>query len=262
MAIKVAIMNEKGGVGKTATATTMAYILADLDYKTLIIDFDGQAHSTFINGINPNNIKTSISTLINRIKSDEPLPDEYIIENKNGVHIIPANSELFSLERTLCNIDFRETKLSEVVAHFEDKYDFIIIDCMPQMGTPMVNALMCADEIIIPTQTQLLSAQGLGTLIRHINILKKMNHHLKISGILITMDDKKTKLSASMVEFLHDNFGKEIRIFASKIPRSIKVPEACTKRKTICEYLPNNPASYAYEGFVFEWLDTHGEGGK
>ncbi|MCL2050828.1 MAG: ParA family protein [Lachnospiraceae bacterium] len=262
MARKIAIMNEKGGVGKTATATTMAYLLAKKKFKTLLIDFDGQAHSTLINGMNPNNVETSMSTLINNLIEEKPLPESFILKNDNGVHFIPANSDLFTLERNLCNVDFRESKLAELVAHFEHKYDYVIIDCMPQMGTPMINALMCADEIIIPTQPHLLSVHGLRALINHIDSLKRMNHHLEIGGILITIDDKKTKLSAHVIEDINKVFGEKVRVFSSKIPRSIKVAEACIFQKTICEYLPGNRAAKAYEAFIDEYLGACCEGGE
>jgi chromosome partitioning protein len=266
MATKIAIVNEKGGVGKTATATTLAYLLSKHGYKTLLIDFDGQAHSSLINGINPNTVKISVSTLMNCVIDGSPLPDvdKFIHKNENGVHIIPANSELFRMERVLCNVNFREGKLNELISHFEHLYEYIIIDCMPQMGTPMVNVLMCADELIIPTQTELLSVQGLGALINHIKQIKRMNHRLSIGGILITMNDKKTTLSSHMIDSISISFGNEIKIFNTRIPRSIKVAEACLYFKTICEYLPKNPAALAYEDFYFEWMenkDTPSEGG-
>jgi len=257
MAYIIADVNEKGGVGKTSTATTKAYLLAKKGFKVLLIDFDGQAHSTLINGINPNNLEVSMSTLMSSIILEQSLPQNYIYENDNGVHIIPANSDLFLLERNLCNVNFREGKLAELVAHFKDKYDYIIIDCMPQMGISMVNALMCADEVIIPTQTELLSVQGLGSLINHIKSIKKMNSSLKIGGILITMYDKQTILSSHIIESLNNAYGNEVNIFSARIPRSIKVAEACLYGKTICEYLPSNKAAIAYEEFVNELLNLH-----
>ena len=262
MAKKIAIMNEKGGVGKTATATTTSYLLTQLGFNTLLIDFDGQANSTIINGMNPNNIEITISTLINNVLEEKPLPDDYIMKNENGVHFIPANSELFKLERTLCNVPFSEYTLATVISHFEDKYDYIIIDCMPQMGTPSINVLMCTDEIIIPTQPQLLSVHGLNELINHINLVKKRKADLVISGILITMDEKNTNLSVYTINEINRIFGKEINIFKAIIPKSIKVAEACLHKKTICEFLPGNPAAIAYDAFVTELLELHGEGGR
>lgn len=256
----IAIMNEKGGVGKTATATTLAERLSSRGYRVALIDFDGQGHSSIIMGVmNINKLEITINTLIRRIIENESLPgrDEYIYKAKNGVELIPSNSQLFTLERNLCNVDFRERILSQYVDTIQDDYDFIVIDCMPQMGTPMINVMMCADSIIIPTQAELLSAQGLTELLKHIQIIRKnSNHRLEIEGILVTMDTMNTNLSRQVNLFIQDGFSSKIPIFETHIPRSIKVAEAVVYRKTICEYIPNNPAAIAYEKFVQELLDN------
>ena len=164
MAKTIAIMNEKGGVGKSATATTLAYLLARRGKKTCLIDFDGQGHSSIIYGVkNTNQLEVTINTLLRMVIEDEPLPepDSYILKHESGVEVVPSNSQLFTLERNLCNVDFRERILSQYVDTIRDRYQYIIIDCMPQMGTPMINVMMCADSIIVPTQAELLSTQGL-----------------------------------------------------------------------------------------------------
>ncbi|MFI3238865.1 MAG: ParA family protein [Lachnospiraceae bacterium] len=261
MAKVIAVMNEKGGVGKTATATTLAYLLAKQESKVLLIDFDGQGHASIIGGIaNPNKQQITISTLINKVIQEEelPSPEEYIYQNANGVDLIPANSSLFVLERNLCNVDFRETKLLEVIQTLKPLYDYIIIDCMPQIGTPMINVMMCADSIIIPTQAELLSAQGLSELLKHYKSLQKNNNHshLKIEGILVTMDSAHTLVSAHVNAMIDSTFGGHIPIFKTRIPRSIKVAEASMYQKTICEYAPTNAAAIAYENFVKELIEN------
>ncbi len=260
MAQVIAVMNEKGGVGKTATATTLAYLLAKQEKKVLLIDFDGQSHATMIGGIeNPNKEKITIATLINMVIQEEELPpmEEYIFHNENGVDLIAANSSLFVLERNLCNVDFRETKLLQVVEQLKPHYEYIIIDCMPQIGTPMVNVMMCTDQIVIPTQAELLSAQGLKELLKHYKAIQKnSNHELQIAGVLVTMDSAHTLVSAHVNSMLQDTFGAgEIRVFQTRIPRSIKVAEACLYQKTICEYMPTNAAAIAYEEFVKELMN-------
>ncbi|OON97201.1 MAG: sporulation protein [Candidatus Epulonipiscioides saccharophilum] len=253
----IAIINEKGGTGKSTTTTTLAYLIAKANKKVLLIDFDGQGHSSLICGVNPKQVEMTISTLLNKVILDEPLPEpsEYIYKNKNGVDIIPANSNLFVLERNLCNVDFREKKLLEVVEPLRAMYDYILIDCMPQIGTPMINVMMCSDSIIIPTQAELLSAQGLTEVLKHYRVIQKnSNHKLKIEGILVTMDSPKTLLSAHVNSMLQNTFGEAIRIFTTRIPRSIKVAEACLFQKTICEFMPHNPAAIAYENFAKELM--------
>jgi chromosome partitioning protein len=260
MAKIIAIMNEKGGVGKTATATALAYLLAKSGKKTALIDFDGQGHASIICGVkNPNKLEVTISTLLNKVIMDEPLPpvDSYLFRGQNGIDLIPANSQLFVLERNLCNVDFREYKLSEYVGTIKDLYEYIIIDCMPQIGTPMVNVMMCADSIVIPTQAEILSAQGLSELLRHYHTIQKnSNHNLRIEGILITMDTDRTIVSSQVRSMIDNSFEGKIPIFKTHIPRSIKVAEACLYQQTICEYIPDNPAAVAYEKFVKELMEN------
>jgi len=236
----IAIQNEKGGTGKSSTATTLAYLLSKNGYKTALIDFDGQGHASMLCGVeNPNKLEVTIATLLNRVITDEPLPDpeSYIFKGKNGVDLIPSNSQLFTLERNLSGVDFREYKLAEYVKTIRDRYSYIIIDCMPQIGTPMINVMMCADSIVIPTQAEIFSAQGLTELLKHYGAIKRnSNHNLRIEGVLITMDTERTKVSAQVNTLIEDNFAGKIRIFKTRIPRSIKVAEACLYGQTICEY--------------------------
>ena len=258
MAKIIAVMNQKGGVGKSATATTLAYLLARRGKHTALIDFDGQGHSSIIYGVkNTNKLEVTINTLLRRMIEDEPLPepDSYIIQHKSGVDVIPSNSQLFTLERNLCNVDFRERILSGYVETIRNRYEYIIIDCMPQMGTPMINVMMCADSIIVPTQAELLSTQGLAELLRHYQIIRRnSNHKLHIEGILITMDSPNTIVSMQVRQLIEQGFAGTVPIFRTHIPRSIKVAEAVLYHKTNCEYMPDNPAALAYERFADELL--------
>lgn len=254
----IAIMNEKGGCAKTTTATALAYLLAKQGKKTALIDFDGQANASLLMGVqNPNTLEVTISTLLGRIINEEQLPDPdtYIIQTDCGVDLIPSNSQLFSLERNLAGVDFREYMLREYVSVLKDRYDYILIDCMPQVGTPMVNAMMCADSLIIPTQAEILSAQGLQELVKHYAKIKRAgNPALTIAGILITMDTERTIVSGQIKNMIDSNFGSRLPVFDTRIPRSIKVAEAAMFGKTICEYMPGNKAAIAYDNFVKELM--------
>ena len=252
----IAIVNEKGGVGKTTTATTISYLLGKQGKKVLLIDFDGQANSTMIMGDkNPNEIETTISTLINKVITKDSLPpkEDYIIKNK-GIDLIPANSNLFTLERNLCNINFREYILQSLIDEIKIDYDYIIIDCMPQIGTPMINVMMASDSLIIPTQAEILSAKGLSELVKHYLTIKNINRKLSIDGILITMDTKNTIASKEVKKILNESFKQHINIFDIVIPRSTKVSEANIYKQTICEYMPENAVSKAYEQLVQEMM--------
>ena len=252
----IAIVNEKGGVGKTTTATNLAYLLGKEDKKVLLIDFDGQANSTMIMGDkNPNEIETTISTLINKTITKESLTpkEDYIIKNK-GIDLIPANSNLFTLERNLCNINFREYILQSLIDEIKIDYDYIIIDCMPQIGTPMINVMMASDSLIIPTQAEILSAKGLSELVKHYLTIKNINRKLSIDGILITMDTKNTIASKEVKKILNESFKQHINIFDIVIPRSTKVSEANIYKQTICEYMSENVVSKAYGQLVQEMM--------
>lgn len=252
----IAIVNEKGGVGKTTTATTTSYLLGKQGKKVLLIDFDGQANSTMImSDKNPNEIEITISTLINKVITKESLSskEDYIIKNK-GIDLIPANSNLFTLERNLCNINFREYILQSLIDEIKDGYDYVIIDCMPQIGTPMINVMMASDSLIIPTQAEILSAKGLSELVKHYLTIKNVNKKLSIDGILITMDNKNTIASKEVKKILNESFKQHINIFETVIPRSTKVAEANIYKQTICEYMPENQVSKAYEQLIQEMM--------
>ena len=251
-----AIMNEKGGVGKTTTATNMAYLLGKQNKKVLLIDFDGQANTTMLMcNENPNNIGVTISTILNNIiNSDYILPSyDYVIKSK-GINLVPSNANLFSLESKLSTVPFREYILKKFIDDIKEDYDYIIIDCMPQIGTPMINVMIASDSLIIPTQVEILSVKGLTELIRHYLMIKRVNEKLKIDGILITMDSKNTKTSKEVKKLLNSSFKENINIFNTVIPNSIKVAEANVYKQIICEYLPTNKVCKAYENLLKELI--------
>ncbi len=251
-----AVMNEKGGVGKTTTATNMAYLLGKKNKKVLLIDFGGQANTTMLMcNENPNSLNITISTVLNNIiDNNYILPSEdYLIKTK-GINLIPANANLFSLESKLSTVTFREYILKKFIDDIREDYDYIIIDCMPQIGVPLINVMVASDRLIIPTQSEILSVKGLTELIRHYIGIKAVNQELKISGILMTMDKKNTKTSKEVKKILDSNFKENVNIFKTVIPYSIKVSEANMYKKIICEYLPKNTVSVFYEKFLKEVL--------
>ncbi|MBS5794597.1 MAG: ParA family protein [Clostridiales bacterium] len=253
----IAIVNEKGGVGKTTTATNLAYLIGKQNKRVLLIDFDGQANATILIGNkNPNQITTTISTILNNIIDKNYIieKEEVIIKNK-GIDLIPSNANLFSLESKLTTIPFREYILKKLIDNIKGYYDYIIIDCMPQIGTPMINVMIASDSLIIPTQSEILSVKGLTELIRHYLMIKRVNEKLKIDGILITMDSKNTKTSKEVKKLLNSSFKENINIFNTVIPNSIKVAEANVYKQIICEYLPTNKVCKAYENLLKELIE-------
>ena len=247
----IALLNEKGGVGKSTTAATTAYLLAKGGKKVLLIDLDGQGHASLLCGVqNINQLKETTASLLNCIIRGEKLPkaESFLLRHK-GVDLIPSNSQLFALERNLANADFRETKLRELTEQFREAYEYILIDCMPNGGAAQINAMLSADELVIPTQAEVFSVVGLAQLSRHISLIQKnTGHPLKITGVLITMYDRRTSLNKEVCGMLEEY--RDIPLFRTRIPRSVKVGEAALYGQTICEYAPSHPAALAYESLT------------
>ena len=254
------IVNRKGGVGKTTTATTLSYLLSKEGCKVALIDFDGQRHTTKLCGVTaPEQLSVTIYDILKCIVMNEELPDKesYMIRTETGVDLIPANNKLDNFDKLMCDTDFAEYKLKEFVDTIKDQYDYILIDGMPKMGTAMINVMICCDSLIIPVQSETLAVEGMAEFLRAFHRIKShANDRLEIEGILITMDNERTKVSKRVKAQLQQALGEKVRIFTNSIPRSIKVPEAVEYGMTICEYEPDNPAAKAYEKFVKELMEN------
>lgn len=256
------IVNRKGGVGKTTTATTLAYLLSMKGRKVALIDFDGQRHSTKLLGVQfPEKLDVTIYELLKCIVMEEELPDtkEYVITTEAGVDLIPANNKLDNFEKLMSDTNFSEYKLKEYVDTIRSQYDFILIDCMPKMGTPMINVMICCDGLIIPVQSETLAVEGMSEFFKaYHKIRSRINPGLEIEGILITMDNQRTKVSQRVKRQLHVSLGEHVRIFQNCIPRSTRVPDAVDAGMTVCELDPTNAASVAYQNFAEELISHAG----
>ncbi len=263
------IVNRKGGVGKTTTATTLSYLLSKEDCKVALIDFDGQRHTTKLCGVTaPEQLSVTIYDILKCIVMNEELPDKesYMIRTETGVDLIPANNKLDNFDKLMCDTDFAEYKLKEFVDTIKEQYDYILIDGMPKMGTAMINVMICCDSLIIPVQSETLAVEGMAEFLRAFHRIRShANAGLEIEGILITMDNERTRVSKRVKAQLQQAskrvkaqlqqaLGEKVRIFTNSIPRSIKVPEAVEYGMTICEYEPDNPAAKAYKKFVKELM--------
>lgn len=261
MAEIIAIYNKKGGCGKTTTATTLAYLLAKRGKRTALIDLDAQGDSSLAYGVpDPDKLQTTIISLMKQIILEEPLPDpdSYMFQY-HGVDLVPSNEEASTLERNLSNVNFREYVLRNYTDQISSLYDYIIIDCMPGFDVGIINVLVCADKVIIPTQAEYFSAVGSMKFIKSFQRIKQhANPKLEIAGILITMDQERTNLSAQVIQGLNEAVMGHINIFKTRIPRSIKVAEASGLQRTICQYMPINPAAIAYENFLEELMGHAG----
>ena len=251
----IALANQKGGVGKTTTAANLGIGLFRQGKKVLLIDADAQGNLTQMLGWQrPDELSPTLSTLMEKIITEQPLgPGEGILGHHEGVHLLPANIELSSMEVTLVNTMSRETILRQYLSTVKKDYDYAIIDCMPSLGMMTINALTAADSIIIPVQAHYLPAKGLEQLLKSVaRVKKQLNPSLNIDGILLTMVDNRTNFAKDISSLIRGTYGS--RVFATEIPHSIRAAEMSVEAKSIFEYDPHGKVAAAYEKLTKEVL--------
>ncbi len=216
MAKVIAICNQKGGVGKTVTTVNLGIGLARAEKKVLLVDMDAQASLTLSLGYQPEQIETTIASIMGQYMSESNIKSNVlksILHHKEKVDLLPSNIELSGLEAALVNTMSRETVLRNSLKVLRDKYDYIIVDCSPSLGMLTINSLAFADTVLIPVQAQYLSIKGLEQLIKTISRVRMcINRKLDISGILITMANMRTNYSKELVTLLHQNYDKNGKV--------------------------------------------------
>jgi chromosome partitioning protein len=251
MAKKVAIANQKGGVGKTTTAINLAAGLALIDRPTLLIDTDPQAHATL--GLGVTEIAASLYEVIIGTK---PIKDTVVHSPVPKLDIVPAAVALVGCEVELTAVADRESKLKNAITELENDYEFILIDCPPSLGILTVNALAAADGVLIPVQCEYYSLEGLSKLVETLNLVKnRLNPQLGIDGVLLTMFDSRLNLAQQVAKEVRDFF--KTRVFEVMIPRNVRLAEAPSFGKPIFHYDIHSSGAQAYLALVREFLN-HG----
>ena len=253
----ITVSNQKGGTAKTTSCVNLGIGLASAGKKVLLIDTDPQGSLSISLGYpEPDEMENTLATLMMNIVNDEEFClEDVLIHHEEGVDILPSNIELSAIEVSLVNVMSRELILRQLVDRVRDAYDFIIIDCMPSLGMMTINALACADAVLIPVQAAYLPVKGLQQLIKTISRVKRqLNPKLKIEGILLTMVDNRTNYAKDICSMVYEAYSSSIKVFKTEIPMSVRAAEISAEGSSIYKYDPKGKATYAYGELTKEVL--------
>lgn len=252
----IAIANQKGGVGKTTTTVNLGAGLVRKGYRVLMIDADAQGNLTDSLGWHtPDELPTTLANHMHSLIEHEPFdPIDGILRHEEGMDLLPANIALSALEVSLVNALSRETILKRYIEMVKDRYDFILIDCMPSLGMITINALAAADSVLIPVQAHYLPAKGMTQLLQTIQRVRHIHPSLQIAGALMTMTDKCTNFTKDISVQLRQLYGAHLNVFETEIPRAIRIAEASANGMSIFAYDPKGKATEAYTAFTNEIL--------
>jgi chromosome partitioning protein len=245
-----AVVNQKGGVGKTTTSVNLAAYLAAAGKRVLVVDLDSQGNATSHLGIDRDAVQTSAYDVLLEKTSAEAC---ILYNERTKIAIIPSVPALAAAEVELVSVFDRERRLKAAIATVSDNYDYVLFDCPPSLGLVTVNALTAANGVLIPVQTEYLPLEGLGSLVRTYELVKqRLNPDLEIRGLIMTMYDPRTALANQVVAEVEKHFGK--KVFTTRIPRSVRLSEAPSYGQPITTYAPNSPGAQAYGALVSELI--------
>lgn len=244
----IAVANQKGGVGKTTTSTNLSACLAELNKKVLLIDIDPQGNATSGVGVDKNQLENTVyEMIIGECEMEECLLKDVI----DNLDLLPSNVNLSGAEIDLIGVEEREYILKKKIDEIKDNYDFIVIDCPPSLNMLTVNAMTTADSVLVPIQCEYYALEGLSQLIHTVNLVKeRLNPDLDMEGVVFTMYDSRTNLSAQVVENVKNNLKQ--KIYKTVIPRNIRLAEAPSHGAPINIYDPKSAGAESYLSLATE----------
>jgi chromosome partitioning protein len=247
----ISIVNQKGGVGKTTTAVNLAAGLSEAGKFVLLIDLDPQGNATSGLGIKHSELEKG---LYHTLTGSSRIAEVVLNTAHAGLRVVPATPDLAGANVELVNVDGRERKLDDVLGEVKHAYDYIIIDCPPSLGILTLNGLVAADHILIPVQAEYYALEGLGQLLKTIELVREqIKPDLNVLGAVLTMFDSRNRLSEEVLHELYKYFPNNI--FRSVIPRTVRLAEAPSYGQSIFNYEPRGKGAKAYERLTRELMD-------
>ena len=245
---KLAIVNQKGGVGKSTTAVNLGASLAEMGKKVLIVDVDPQGNATSGLGVEKSSVKNSIYNVL----VDDIEVEEAVLETESeNLYILPSNIDLAGAEIELVSMISREKRLKIALEENKNEYDYILFDCPPSLGLLTLNALSAANKIIVPIQCEYYALEGLGQLIETIKLVQNnLNEKLEIEGVVLTMYDARTNLSKQVSEEVKNFFDN--KVYETVIPRNVRLSEAPSFGQPVIEYASNSKGAKMYRKLAKE----------
>jgi len=247
----VSFSNQKGGVGKTTTCVNMAAYIAAEGKKVLLVDMDPQGNATTGLGFSKSSLEVSV---YNVLIDDEKASDNIMKTEVPNLDLMPSNIDLAGAEVELVYKKSREKVLKNALAEVRARYDYVMIDCPPSLGLLTINALACADSVIIPIQSEYYALEGLSQLMNSISLVKKqLNPALEVDGVVLTMFDSRSLISKQIAEEIKKFFTK--RLFEIVVPRNVRLVEASSYGKPIMMHDPKCTGARAYRALSLEYLN-------